>query len=59
MSTTRNLTQMINRERSKINNFGTEPKTKEQIIINENYKKTISDEDFVLYDSGESDPDRL
>ncbi|CAF1124225.1 unnamed protein product [Brachionus calyciflorus] len=54
-----NLTQAVKRSRNKVKDYGKEPKTREQIVINDKYKKTNSDEDFVLLDSGEEDLDRI
>ncbi|CAF0966358.1 unnamed protein product [Brachionus calyciflorus] len=44
---------------NKVKDYGKEPKTREQIVINDKFKKTESGEDYVLLDSGEDDFDRI
>ncbi|CAF0844092.1 unnamed protein product [Brachionus calyciflorus] len=50
---------MINRTSSGNNGFGKDCATLKDIVIKEKYKKTVSGKNFLLYDSGESDPNRI
>ncbi|CAF1121885.1 unnamed protein product [Brachionus calyciflorus] len=59
ISSTRGLTQMVQRERQKVNNFGREAKSREEVNLNIEYTVTHTGENFVLFDSGSVDRERI
>lgn len=58
LTSSKNLTQMINRLRRQVNGFGSDPKQREKVVINDKYKQTVSGKNFLLFDSGEEE-DRI
>ncbi|RNA16711.1 hypothetical protein BpHYR1_006808 [Brachionus plicatilis] len=59
ISSIRGLTQMVQRERQKANNFGREAKSREEVNLNIEYRVTHTGENFVLFDSGSVDQQRI